>query len=189
MLFSAVAPVYANFYKYVDADGNIRFTDDLSQVPPEQRKAAPRYQESVSRPAPEAPASRSGVPEKEAEAAGTASGERVSPAELAERRKKLNQRKEALDKEYAAIRKDQKALTDYGLRQKNKYKAKEFLEKKAALEERVRKYEADRKAYEQAVAAYNRSVEEEMVRQEREREAEDRAASMKNLYKGVKKTD
>ncbi|MFW6241195.1 MAG: DUF4124 domain-containing protein, partial [Thermodesulfobacteriota bacterium] len=46
LLAVTVGPANAQFYKYKDADGNIRFTDDLSQVPPEQRESAPGYREA-----------------------------------------------------------------------------------------------------------------------------------------------
>ena len=45
-LFAASAS--AQFYKYVDEEGNIRFTDDINQVPPEQRAKIQSYVESVS---------------------------------------------------------------------------------------------------------------------------------------------
>ena len=41
------ASVHAEIYKYTDTDGQKRWTDDLSQVPPEQRESAERI-ESVS---------------------------------------------------------------------------------------------------------------------------------------------
>ena len=43
-------PAAAQFYKYVDKDGNIHFTDDINQVPPEQRAKIRSYEESESNP-------------------------------------------------------------------------------------------------------------------------------------------
>ena len=37
------APVTAQFYRYIDKDGNLRFTDDLNRVPVEQRTSAYEY--------------------------------------------------------------------------------------------------------------------------------------------------
>ena len=38
-------PANAEYYKYVDENGNIRFTDDLTMVPPEQREKLLEYQD------------------------------------------------------------------------------------------------------------------------------------------------
>ena len=42
------APASAQFYKYIDEDGNIRFTDDINQVPENQRATVKSYEEAVS---------------------------------------------------------------------------------------------------------------------------------------------
>ncbi|MCK4988576.1 MAG: DUF4124 domain-containing protein, partial [Desulfobacterales bacterium] len=44
LLFSV--SVSAEFYKYTDEEGNIRFTDDINQVPEEQRSKIRSYVES-----------------------------------------------------------------------------------------------------------------------------------------------
>jgi hypothetical protein len=41
ILFSVNAS--AEFYKYTDEDGNVRFTDDINQVPEEQRSKIRSY--------------------------------------------------------------------------------------------------------------------------------------------------
>ena len=46
VLFSASAA--AQFYKYVDEEGNTRFTDDINLVPVDQRKNIESYTESYS---------------------------------------------------------------------------------------------------------------------------------------------
>ena len=48
-LFSA-APTLAQFYRYVDANGHVRFTDNINQVPEKQRVAARSYVESPGAP-------------------------------------------------------------------------------------------------------------------------------------------
>ena len=39
-------PAFAQFYKYLDKQGDVRFTDDINQVPQDQRAAARSYSES-----------------------------------------------------------------------------------------------------------------------------------------------
>ena len=48
LIFSAL-PAAGEFYKYVDENGNTRFTDDINQVPPQQRKGISSYAESESK--------------------------------------------------------------------------------------------------------------------------------------------
>ena len=40
------APVTAQFYRYIDQNGNLRFTDDLNKVPVEQQANVTEYRES-----------------------------------------------------------------------------------------------------------------------------------------------
>ena len=39
-------PAFAEFYKYLNQQGQVRFTDDINQVPQDQRAAARSYPES-----------------------------------------------------------------------------------------------------------------------------------------------
>ena len=45
-----VFPAYAEIYRYIDANGQTRWTDDLSQIPKEQRATAQRFEEAQSTP-------------------------------------------------------------------------------------------------------------------------------------------
>ena len=44
-------PVTAQFYRYIDRNGNLRFTDDYNKVPVEQRASIREYHESGKGPA------------------------------------------------------------------------------------------------------------------------------------------
>ncbi|MGD8492931.1 MAG: DUF4124 domain-containing protein, partial [Desulfobacterales bacterium] len=51
LLFSANAS--AEFYKYVDENGNVKYTDDINEVPAAQRRNIRSYVESQSKEVPE----------------------------------------------------------------------------------------------------------------------------------------
>src|SRR5512136_1775046 len=51
MLLAATPAVTQQFYRYVDANGHVRFTDDINQVPEKQRTVARSYVESRGVPA------------------------------------------------------------------------------------------------------------------------------------------
>lgn len=68
----AVPPASAEFYRYVDENGNIRFTDDITMVPREQREKLREYQDAIngsedtpeaSQAAPAAPAEKTPEPD------------------------------------------------------------------------------------------------------------------------------
>ena len=47
---ASAPPALAQFYRYVDANGHVRFTDNINQVPEKQRVAARSYVESPGAP-------------------------------------------------------------------------------------------------------------------------------------------
>jgi len=46
ILLAFSVPASGQFYKYTDEDGVVRFTDDLSKIPKDQREDIPAYWES-----------------------------------------------------------------------------------------------------------------------------------------------
>ena len=73
MILCLPASSSAEFYKYRDANGNLRFTDNLAEVPPDQRPEVDRYKqvEDFRPPTPDKPkpkaSSRRGGEEGEGE--------------------------------------------------------------------------------------------------------------------------
>lgn len=49
-----MAPAFGEYYQYRDENGVLRFTDDISTVPPEQRPEVTTHQSVVSKSAPQA---------------------------------------------------------------------------------------------------------------------------------------
>jgi hypothetical protein len=112
LLFSVSAS--AEFYKYTDEDGNIRFTDDINQVPEEQRSRIRSYVESQSVEVPEQEATQEN-PEKSEQSEQQANfpdlsedvAEEGSPEELKSR---IDEIKQEIDQEYAALLKEKEKL-------------------------------------------------------------------------------
>jgi chromosome segregation ATPase len=158
LMFSVSAA--AEFYKYVDEDGNVHFTDDINQVPAEQRAKIRSYVESVS----EDPAGQEVTRENQSEQAATdqqtnfpdLSGDESESLEDA--KKRIDELKSEIDQEYEALLKEKEQLA------KNKEKAKtrkqiiEFNKKVDSLNKRVVVYEKKGKDYKEQVDAYNQRI-------------------------------
>jgi Domain of unknown function (DUF4124) len=111
-------PVTAQFYRYIDKNGDLRFTDDLSKVPVEQRANIRKYNEPETEPASsskeavraiEKSLSTSTEPSANhpQSAAAAAANETVSLEEL---RARIEKMKGQLEAEYLRLAKEKDAL-------------------------------------------------------------------------------
>lgn len=152
LLALTIGPANAQFYKYKDADGNIRFTDDLSQVPPDQRETAPGYRETTGdteAETPQTPAPAEGAP--------PATGNPV--LELEATRKALAERRQDLEARYEEIQAEQERLRSKPRMTSNPALVRQHNQEMAALRKRIMRYEEDRARYEADVQAYNARLE------------------------------
>lgn len=151
LLALTIGPASAQFYKYKDADGNVRYTDDLSQVPPEQRETVPGYREDRAETAetPETPDAA------DPELPGT--GNPIM--ELEGTRRELAERRQALEAQYEEIQEEQERLRNKPKITSNPALVRQHNQEMAALRERIMEYEADRARYEAEVRAYNAKLE------------------------------
>jgi hypothetical protein len=107
-------PAFAQFYKYVNKQGEVRFTDDINQVPREQRAAAQSYPGSQT---PDKAATQESAAVKEekpadhepAVASAAADGKDEDP--IAGKRARLDAQKKEVEAEYQALVKEKDRLS------------------------------------------------------------------------------
>jgi len=165
MLTVATFPMVAwgEFYKYIDGNGNVRFTDDLANVPPEQRTKVEEYKEAVP--------DRPSLKEEEAKGKGQDDGKGTEPEAAEGTAKTDTETGSAMDDgKTEAMRQE---LKDEGLRLQEEYDAlmeeRERLDKAAStrltpaaqrgLIDKIKDFNARIQDYEKRREAHNKAVE------------------------------
>ena len=115
----------AEFYKYTDEDGNVRFTDDINQVPEEQRSKIRSYVESQSEEVSEQEATQE-IPEKSEQPANfpDSSEDDAEQGSIEELKSRIDVIKQEIDQAYAALLKEKEQLSE----DKNKVKTRAQVE-------------------------------------------------------------
>ncbi len=161
------APASAQFYKYLDKQGNIRFTDDINQVPENQRNKARSYVVSE----PDAPAAH--APEGGAEKltagpdasdaasadAAVASSVEEEPVDTAKTR--LEEMKKQVDGDYQALAKEKEALGKEKDLPKGREQVVEYNKRVEAFNKKAGEFEARSNELRKQVEVYNARVIEE----------------------------
>lgn len=156
ILFSA--SVSAEFYRYVDKDGNVLYTDDLSQVPEAQRSGIRVFNESK-----DVTSSTTGNVEKQREQLSPGEGEtrnQKGADNFEERKQLLDREQEALEKERQALVKEKEELTSSrrfksGKDSLAKKQLKELNGKTEKLKEKLQVLKKKQAAYDAEVEAFN----------------------------------
>ena len=147
VLFIWAAPFPAaaenQLYRYQDAQGNWSYTDNLADVPPDQREACKRY-ESV-----ETTASQSARAER---AATTQDGPTQEVAD--QRREELLARKADLDQEYDALVDESAELEKQSLNLTSDEGKKAFEDRKNTFTQRLKVFEERRQIFDKDLQAY-----------------------------------
>jgi hypothetical protein len=161
------APASAQFYKYLDRNGHVRFTDDINHVPPNQRTDARSYEPSLSSAA-EAPAPDRGAESKSAspDAVARVSPDAADPALAAgesidTEKERLEAVKKQLDADYQALATEKETL---GKQKEQSQSRAQLIEYNKSVEEFNKKageLESRGNELRRQVEAYNARVIEE----------------------------
>lgn len=144
------APASAEFYRYVDEHGNAMYTDDLSNVPPDQRDKVKPYEESESVPPPVEP--------KKAESPETQKADMTS--ELEEERQRLQEQEKELNQEYEDLMKMRSQLNEEKGAAVTNAQIKAYNQQIIDFNRRIQAYEEKRDTLANEVKAFNKKVEE-----------------------------
>jgi hypothetical protein len=128
---------FAEFYKYRDANGVLRFTDNLAEVPENQRQNIQEYQEAVT------PEATGGPVEK------------VQTLDLNARADQLNAERDLLAKEYAELEKERENLDKTTRDPQNDADFEAYKTQVDSYNNRIKAYEEKRKLFQTKVDAFN----------------------------------
>jgi Domain of unknown function (DUF4124) len=143
-------PVSAEIYKYVDENGQKRWTDDLSQVPKEQRPSAQHFESVEETPVETAAAPTDEIPPEspaETEEMGTATPMETETLS----RDALEKEKADLDAQYQQLIEERKQLEQIKA-------TANTTETRAALNERISAYNDKTEQYETKLDNFNEKI-------------------------------
>jgi hypothetical protein len=166
------APASAQFYKYIDEDGNIRFTDDINQVPKQQRTTVKSYEEAVSDTDVENEAVQSDSEVSTNAQQETAAAEADVDIDLGDLDAAYNQLKalrQEIDEEYNELMAEKETLAKEKGEAKTREQVLEYNAKVEQFNERARAHQQKSKKYEAQVDAYNASVSQQINEQKKEK--------------------
>ena len=157
----------AEFYRYVDEKGKVHYTDDLANVPVEQRPKADEYEEVYDQFAPEEGIERK-KPETESPKGALKEAEEVrlqreasgKEAEEKTLEQKLREAGAKLKEEYQALMKEKGELEKRAARRLTETERKELIKKVRDYNSRTEDYEKRRQAFDKEVEAYNAEIKE-----------------------------
>ena len=152
---------YAEFYKYKDSSGVSHFTDNLNEVPVDQRPNVGRYKEADDALSPVQRYKKKQQREKAARRkaekhSGKTPPEKKKSAYSSKQLAQLEKNKAALKQERTALVKEQQALFKFNIKLADEAQIKAHKRKAIKLNKRIRAYENKRQLFELKVAKYQR---------------------------------
>jgi hypothetical protein len=165
------APASAQFYKYVDEDGNIRFTDDINQVPEAQRATVKSYEEAVSDTDVQNEADQSDsevLPNSQQKTEAAEAAADIDLGDLDEAYNQLKALRQEIDNEYNELLVEKETLAQEKAEAKTREQVLDYNEKVKQFNERAKAHQQKSKKYEAQVDAYNTSVSQQIAEQKKE---------------------
>jgi len=180
LLFSV--PVSAEFYRYVDKDGRVHYTDDFNKVPKNQRTVAKGYagyEKNDIRVVPEIK-NETGEPSESKEAVEEKpEKEQVRTGNFEADKDRLDKKQQEMDKEFKELTKENNEIDMLRGKVKTRPETLDYNTRIQALNEKIKNYSEKRKTFEAEAEAYNADVEKAM-KKDIERYNKDKKASESN---------
>ena len=145
MLTTAVS-ASAEIYKYRDANGVLRFTNNLQEVPQDQREKVQSYHEIETKADP-----TEGSPQQQA-------AEPQADDALEQEEESLREEKELLDAEFAKLEGERKMLVELSQKDRSDEEDAEFRRHIESFNARTKAYDEKLKVFEDKVSKYNAKV-------------------------------
>ena len=157
----AVPYTFADFYRYRDENGVLRFTDDLTEVPDDQRPTLKKYKETQPVSQPGKKTVRSGGKKSAKHAAGKPKGKPHNEAAW------LLRERDDLDKLYKELLNEKMTVAHQAQHIQTPEDAKNYRRNLKALNERIEKFEKRRYKYQNRASVLKNQIVKEEQRQNR----------------------
>jgi len=138
-------PVFAEFYKYKDANGVLRFTDNLLDVPKDQREKIQIYKEVVT------PEPEPDISDAQKEEAALKDQNRLA--------EQINSQREILEQSFKDLEAERKSLLESPPSPQDQEAYEAHKKRIEAFNAKIKTYEEQRKMFQAEVDAYNAEIE------------------------------
>ena len=151
------------FYRYIDEEGNIRYTDDLSKVPENQQTDIYEYGESQRNAYDDQKDEQSTVKPQPLFEKNPVRDQNEAD-DLAETKRRLDRKKQEFDKEYKALMQERDRITKDNKNLKSRASAKKYNKIISKFNEKIADYETRKKVFDAEVEEYNARVKKNLLK-------------------------
>lgn len=152
-------PVCAEIYQYVDEKGQKRWTDDLSQVPKEQRTSAQRFETEAEATVDPLPGQAEETqPESQLESEAEVPDTDPQDASVELSREALEMEKADLDTQYQILLEEREQLEKLKTEALSAGARAEMNERITAYNVKTKQYEAQLNAFNEKINTYNQTI-------------------------------
>lgn len=156
-LVGFAAPASGEYYKYKDQNGVTRFTDNLADIPEDQRPKVKTYEESESSSAYIESAKDKRQDFKAADSKENRREQRASKARSGSKAEQMRQKRDALESKHAGLMKEKQALEAKRDTIRTAQEVRAYQNEVAQLNTRISAFEKRREAFKKEVDAFNKT--------------------------------